>query len=146
MTPEYNLTNRLFCYSFDTCELFSLPATDVPDKPVFLFDVYPAERLQELSKSHAIHAISFWSCEEDETLKSYLSGLLPQYFMVEYYKRWCRCTVVAEGTENIYVDVKRSWRSWELPGDVMVRVCYSGKIVRTQRSKVLPFDVSVCKV
>ena len=137
----YPQKNLLWCYSFITKELFSLPADDVPQKPAFLFDVYSSERLLDMSKTHAVTAISFWSCEDKETLQKYLDGLLPQYFMVYHYKRWVRCTVVAEGNENIYV-VKYAYPPYP---DIMVRCCRDGRLVRTFKDKVKPYDPSVCK-
>ena len=146
MKPEYPQVNKLWCYDFNTKELFVIPSNTALETPSFLFDSYSVDKLQELSKTHAVGAISFYSCEDEATLRRYLDGMLPQYFMVDYFKRWCRCTIVAEGTENIYVDVQKSWRDYETPGDVMVRVCYNGKLVRTQRSKVQPYNPLVCKV
>ena len=145
MKPEYKQKNKLWVYSFVNKELFSLPAEEVPERPVFLYDQYPESKILELAHTHTMTSISFWSCEEEDVLKKRLDGVLPDYFMVKLYNNWCKCIIVAEGTENIYKDVKKSGRSYESPGDVMVRVSYNGRLVRTQKSKVLPYDSQICK-
>lgn len=145
MRPEYKQRNRLWVYSFVSKELFSLPADDVPERPLFLHDQFPEQKVLELAQTHTMTSISFWSCEDESVLKELLSGLLPDYFMVKLYNNWCKCVIVAEGVENIYKDVKKSWRSYEKPGDVMVRVSYNGRLVRTHKDKVLPYDPQVCK-
>jgi hypothetical protein len=146
MKPEYKQTNRLWVYSFVTKELFNIPAEDTCGKPMFLYDQYPEGKILELSnsKTDTLNSIAFWSCEDEVVLKEMLSGILPDYKMIMLYNKWCRCVVVAEGAENIYKDVKKSWRSYEKPGDIMVRVSYNGRLIRTQKDKILPYDPLLC--
>lgn len=145
MAPEYPQKNELWVYSFVDKSLFSIPSEGLQGKPVFLYDQFSEEKLKDLNQTHTVAAISFWSCEKESFLRSVLDGMLPTYHMVKLYNNWCRCIIVEEGTENIYKDVSKSWRKYEVPGDVMIRISYNGRIVRTQKTKVFPYDPQVCK-